>query len=272
MKSGRTCDGWSRHQTLRAMRLDETSMDHLTPPQRRWLRLPVRLSVRAMMSVILVIAIAIAVFIIPAEREQRSSARLTELGARLNTADNRPDWVKSLLKDVPVTKITSVDLAGTGVADAELGYLQDFPKLGGLILDRTKISNGGMIHIVRATSLVQLSLSRTNVTDFRLDGLTELQDLDLSGNRFIKLSLGRMNNLRTLNLRSSNIADLGLSSLEGLIALDYLDLRDTEISDKDLQTLKGLSSLKTLCLYNTRVTDRGVSTLLLANPKLAVKR
>jgi hypothetical protein len=92
-----------------------------------------------MMVAILVVAITIVLFIIPADREQRSSAELTKLGAKLTTADNRPGWVKSLLKDVPITKVTSVDLAGTELTDAELKYLQEFPKLGGLILDRSKI-------------------------------------------------------------------------------------------------------------------------------------
>jgi internalin A len=115
-------------------------------------------------------------------------------------------------------------------------------------------------------------MAHTEVTDFRLDNLAKLQDLDLSGNRFLSLSLGRLDSLKSLNLRSSNIADRGLSSLTGLIALDFLDLRDTGISDTDLRDLKALTSLKTLCLYNTRVTDRGVADLLKVNPKLVVKR
>jgi len=225
------------------------------------------------MGVVFLCALTIVYFVIrPAERELRSSSRFGSLGAKLITADNRPNWVKALLREVPITKVTSVDLSGTEVTDVELSHLEGFPKLGGLILDDTKIGDAGVQYIGRATGLVQLGMARTRVTNLRLDGLTRLQSLDLSGNRLTTLSLGRMVNLTSLNLRSTNIAELGLSSLEGLSELKSLDLRDTKISDANLGSLRGLSNLNTLYLYNTSVTDRGVKTLLLSNPKLAVKR
>jgi Leucine Rich Repeat (LRR) protein len=85
-----------------------------------------------------------------------------------------------------------------------------------------------------------VSGANSEITDaglVHLQGLTELQELDLSG---------------------TQVTDAGLVHLEGLIQLESLDLLGTQVTDAGLVHLRGLTRIKSLNLGNTRVTDAGL--------------
>jgi len=78
-------------------------------------------------------------------------------------------------------QVVIVHLEGTDITDADLGHLTDFPKLGGLYLKRTAVTDAALATIEGMAELQDLDLSETRISFVRLAGLTKLQQLDLSG-------------------------------------------------------------------------------------------
>ena len=72
-----------------------------------------------------------------------------------------------------------VHLQGAEVSDSDILYLKDFPKLGGLYLNRKPITNGALTTIEEMAELQDLDLSDTKITALRLTGLSKLQELKL---------------------------------------------------------------------------------------------
>ena len=75
-------------------------------------------------------------------------------------------------------------------------------------------------------------------------------------------SLSSLQSLEHLNLSHClQITDEGMLSVGRMANLKKLDLTDTKISDDGLKYLKGLEHLEMIILANTRVTDAGVRQL-----------
>ena len=117
------------------------------------------------------------------------------------------------------------------------------------------------------TNLQHLNLSGTQVTDKglkHLKGLTNLQHLNLSGTRVTDKGLKHLKgltNLQYLNLYGTRVTDEGLKHLKGLTNLQVLDLYGTQVTDEGLEHLKGLTNLQVLNLSGTQVTDEGLEHL-----------
>jgi hypothetical protein len=73
--------------------------------------------------------------------------------------------------------------------------------------------------------------------------------------------IGRLFQLRVLNLRSTPVNDAGLAYLKSLSDLSYLDLQSTQVTNAGLVHLKGLTNLQFLSLRDTEVSDSGLVQL-----------
>jgi internalin A len=72
------------------------------------------------------------------------------------------------------------------------------------------------------------------------------------------LKVGRLCQLRELNLNQSSVTDAGLQQLDGLTDLNTLCLGSTQITDSGLVHLKRLTKISRLVLSSTRVTNAGL--------------
>ena len=90
-------------------------------------------------------------------------------------------------------------------------------------------------------------------TTEQLHQIINLQELDLSGNKFLQsLSpVGRLTNLKTLNIAQTEIPDL--SAIQGLANLESLNISNTYISN--LEPLEEMTKLKYLDISHTLVKD-----------------
>ena len=64
-----------------------------------------------------------------------------------------------------------------------------------------------------------------------------------------------------VDLKGTQVTDIGLAHLEGLTKLQSLDLYGTKVTDAGLERLKGLSELQVLWVGDTEVTDAGLEHL-----------
>lgn len=114
------------------------------------------------------------------------------------------------------------------------------------------------------------------VTDaglMHLEGLSRLQELDLSATDVTDLGLGHLRGLtglRDLNLSNTDVSDAGLVHLTGLSRLESLDLHDTRVSNSGIVRLKGLTALRSLDITFTKADDWAAQELRRANSKLKV--
>ncbi|MBX9695053.1 MAG: protein kinase [Cyanobacteria bacterium] len=121
-------------------------------------------------------------------------------------------------------------------------------------------------YLARISTLQNLDLRSTNVTDnglAKLSNLKDLQRLRLSGT---KVSGAGLSNLKQLpKLKALSITSLSITP-EGYDALSTLSLNElhasrSPLSDKDLAKISTISSLKELMIYSTKITDDGLKEI-----------
>ncbi|MFP6613292.1 MAG: leucine-rich repeat domain-containing protein [Pirellulales bacterium] len=186
--------------------------------------------------------------------------------------------IKEMARRVTVDKgtVVAVSLKGTKVTDAGLVHLKRLTSLKILDLSNTKVTDAGLVHLKGLTKLEKLSLNDTKVTDAGLEhlkGLTKLESLSLWDTKVTDAGLEHlkgMTELKKLSLLNTKITDAGLVHLKGLTNLEVLNLTRTKITDAGLVHLKGLTGLLFLYLNRTKVTDAGVNKLQQALPKCKI--
>jgi hypothetical protein len=82
--------------------------------------------------------------------------------------------------------------------------------------------------------------------------------------------IGKLAELRNIDLACSTVTDDGLAHLQGLQKLSGLGLGGTKITDNGLAHLEKLQSLRYLWLPKNSVTQAGVEQLKEARPDLSV--
>jgi endonuclease YncB( thermonuclease family)/quercetin dioxygenase-like cupin family protein len=218
------------------------------------------------------------------EAERRAFATLTDFRPTITLDVTRPE------KPVVAIEFT---LNRSKVTDDDVRRLQDFPRLRGVNLRATAISDAGLQHLESLPDLVELTLDWTKVSPaavvglvkgrpgFRhlsvfgvpfkdrdlaeLNGLTELRSLGLRGSAVTDEGLAHLKpftRLRDLTLMSTRVGDAGLAHLKDLTELEDLDLDRTAITDAGLPHLKRLVRLRRLQMAHTAVTDAGLDSLL----------
>ncbi len=152
--------------------------------------------------------------------------------------------------------------SAAGTYDPCLVTLSKLLHLQSLKLDECDVSEAGLsalsaLHELRAFSLVRLHQFRygggfSGLTDsclVPLQGLTQIEQLSLSGNR---------------------ITDKGLELIAHLPNLATLDLDATDVSDAGIVSLQSMKNLKAIRLGGTHVTPEGVKKLQEAIPGIDV--
>jgi len=157
---------------------------------------------------------------------------------------------------VPHRPLVKVDLSFTQASDASLAHLKGVTTLRELHLCGTRITNVGLEHVSSLTSLRVLDCWRCK--DFTDAGLEHL---------------AAMPHLQRLSLWNTNVTDDGLGHLKRLTSLRVLDLSHTRVSDAGLKQLEGLTGLQELALIGcNELTDAGVDALQEALPNVVISR
>lgn len=117
------------------------------------------------------------------------------------------------------------------LTESFLLHLRGLKHLSHLILDQTKVGDGGMCDFLQSACcpLTHLSVNQTAVTE-----------------RTLNMLVDRMPGLRLLSLKHTQVSDV--SSLSGLGHLGTLHLDSTRVSEESLQVVRSLPALSTLTL------------------------
>lgn len=117
-------------------------------------------------------------------------------------------------------------------------------------------------------SLKKLRVANTSLSDTGLSEIEAmpLEELDLSecqqfGDAGMQ-SVGKLSNLKRLNLWRTPLTDTGVGHLSGLTNLQWLNLDNIALTDSGLKSLSALQKLAFLHLGSTQVTDAGMKYLV----------
>lgn len=163
-----------------------------------------------------------------------------------NTSD---DDLKNL---APLTKLRKLDLSqnggltGTGLRD--LKGLQDLEELE---LSICPINDEGMKAVAAFRKLKKLTISGAKITDAGMREIAKLDNLE-------ELSASGM----LLNGPGQNEPkDAAIRELGRLQQLRKLDLSNTQTGDESASAFTNLNQLKILYVYGTKITDKGLTDL-----------
>ncbi|MEC7839151.1 MAG: hypothetical protein VX777_03830, partial [Chlamydiota bacterium] len=171
-------------------------------------------------------------------------------------------------------QLKSVNLIGfKSVSNNHLKRISEhLPELNQLLIRSAIITDAGLVHISKLTSLNSLDLSDCQqITDAGLEHLsklTSLKSLDLLFCTVITGAglehLSKLLSLKSLGLSlNGSITEAGLAHLSKLTSLELLVLSNSEeITDAGLAHLSKLPLLESLNLSNCRkITDKGLEHL-----------
>ena len=143
-----------------------------------------------------------------------------------------------------IKKLRRLDLASSGVTDADLAILADnLGSLENLSLNSTAVTDDGLRHLNKLKNLEAVYLTNTRITDA---GIAHLRNLP---------KLWHLHILRT------SITDVGVTYLGKMSKLRHLNVSHTAITDNCLEHLAHLTALDWLSIHNTQITDEGVEKL-----------
>lgn len=145
--------------------------------------------------------------------------------------------------------LTSLDLRGAQITDAELAQLAALPALESVSLRGTAISDAGLAHLSHVPRLTAVDLRGTKV----------------SGMGIIALPTHR---IEALHLTDTQVSAEDLRSLPAMPNLHVFNLNGLEVDDDALAHLDHLPSIEHLELDRTAITDDGVRGLLARNPSI----
>ncbi|HEY4310768.1 MAG TPA: hypothetical protein VGN12_15060 [Pirellulales bacterium] len=222
-------------------------------------RFQLRFSMVALFSVIVIVAIPLAIWraeVAMMLRHRIAGARVAALGGTVSHFNDYVDGFNTrrvaVLQNHP-----EVDLSNTVVGDDDLSFLDQIPDVDTLILVNTRVTDNALERLAGLKYLTVLRLDGTRITD---KGLA---------------AIGRMEHLEQLGLRNTQITDDGLHNLTALTNLFHLNLCDTAVSDAGLKILVGLPDQKpvdhhSLWLAGSKVTASGVAELKKARPRFVI--
>jgi internalin A len=163
---------------------------------------------------------------------------------------------------------SSIEAAGGSVVRDQAGHIVD------VSLARTWATDADVERVAAIKTVKRLDLSLTYVSDRgveRLKALDRLEDLNLASAEFITDAaiafLRGHRQLKTLNLRGTDVTDTSVSYVAELPQLESLDISFTQISDVGLEPLASLSRLEELNLGGNKISGVGLHVLKLL-PKL----
>ena len=254
-------------------------------PKRRW----AQLSLRTMLVLVTALCIALAAWVVPAERQRRAVAAIEAAGGWVGYTDNRDpfaaeydnppetflqSWLpRDYFDDVFHVDLSDTLTAGHDITEAErrhrqlVRYLSVFKHVEALDLSHCRIRDSGLLQLQGMKRLRVLNLSDTPITDLGLSHLRELtalEQLNMGRTRITDAGLAHLQaltGLQALLLYENAVTDAGLMHLPVLKALEELDLALTQVTDAGLSQLRFLPRLRNLDLALTSVTDAGLTHL-----------
>jgi Leucine-rich repeat (LRR) protein len=162
----------------------------------------------------------------------------------------------------------SIEAQGGRIARDQAGRIID------VSLARTWASDADIERIAGLKSLKRLDLSLTYISDRgaeSLKALDQLEELNLFAAEFITDAamafLRGSRQLKTLNLRGTDVTDTSLVYVADLSQLKSLDISFTQITDVGLEHLASLAQLEELNLGGNKISGAGLHVLKLL-PKL----
>jgi len=246
-------------------------MTDQTQPRPWWRLSRVRLSLRALMFLVMVIAIWFGRYVISVRVQRDAVAAIKKAGGSVaydwewgtpynpdiidpNGKPRAPKWLANLIGVDYVANVVSVNLSTPSAKDPNkandetLAHVGRLGRLENLNLADTAVTDAGMAHLKGLTSLGDLNLWKTQVGD---DGLAHLQGLT---------------NLRTLPLVGTRVTDGGVLELKH--ALPWLQILREEDIDFQKNILFATSSLN----FARSQPIRLACLLLVHRAKLMVSR
>lgn len=249
----------------------KTSTDSLDPTVdegkgRPW----ARISLKTVLLIVAVLCVWLAVFAKKARNQQLAIDRIDELGGiylyefeEYDAKKNEyflnpfgPDWVYDLIGIDYAGSVISADFSRDeecNPSNDDLSVLNNLPDLRGLFLEKCKqIDDDGLIHLAGLSELEELSLTGTNVINNGLRHITSLREL------------------RILDLSNTPLFDSGLKHIGELPNLEFLDLTNTRITKQGLKHLDGLTSLTGLRVP-AAISDEDILPLKLRLPQCQIE-
>ena len=123
------------------------------------------------------------------------------------------------------------------LTDQHLEIISKLPHVKVFDLSGTWITDAGVAHLARMSSLTLLNLNGTETSDIGLRVVTNMPDL------------------RALLANRTQITDAAMDHVQTLSKLEGLDISDTRVSDLGVSAIKGLTGLKSLWLGGTKISD-----------------
>lgn len=200
---------------------------------------------------------------------------------RNTTADLKPlldiDYIKrlrlpadNLLGDdislLGKMNLLALDLVGSSVNDATIKEISKFNSLEELSLRKTNyLKDNNVKHLVNLSNLKKLDLSCTNITDYSnhyLEKLEKLEEISFDSCKdFHGENIGKLKNLKVLDLVNSGFKPANLKELKELKFLKTLELAKLNLVDNDLIPLKKLKISKIGLDANNNLTDKSLKIL-----------
>jgi hypothetical protein len=160
------------------------------------------------------------------------------------------------------------------VTNADLAAIPDVSSIKNLSLGRTSVTDAGLAHLAGCKKLEWLDLSLTAAGDEGLKSIAAasgLKRLFLEGTKVSDAGLATIaafKQLEELDLSKLPITNGGLAKLAGQRNLKILYLSGSPVTDAGLAHLKNLKALETLETTGTQVTPEALKTLQKSLPKI----
>jgi len=189
-----------------------------------------------------------------------------------------PEWLQQIAGDYYFRRIVLLTIKWQPVTDDDLRRIVAvMPDLWSLDLEKTDVTNAGMVHLRGLRQLRQLAVTRANIDSVGITSLRPLSrlkwlELDLTNIDDDGLKhLRHLPELSTLSLQLTDVTDAGLPELAKFPALtEFLDLNGTAVTDEGIEALTRLKRLKHLELGRTKITKEGIRKLQEALPRTAI--
>jgi hypothetical protein len=161
-------------------------------------------------------------------------------------------------------RIVEISLARSWAADADIERVAELKTLKRLDLSLTYISDRGVERLKQLAQLEDLNLYAAEfITDAALAflrGHRQLKTLNLRGTDVTDTSLAyaaELPNLKSLDISFTQITDVGMEHLASLTQIEELNLGGNKISGGGLHVLKLLPRLKKLSFYGIQRRNAG---------------
>jgi internalin A len=268
--------------------------DHPSP--KSW-RHRLRLSVRALMVLVLITGAGLGWVIHRARVQREAVAAIRKAGGQVAynwewknghwvlrggkpLTPNAPRWLVHTLGIDFFGHVALVNISLPDDPDEVFTHIGQLEGLEDLLLSGSPPSDAALVHLNGLHRLRNLEINWTQhpnnarITDAGLSQIAKLINLEQLSLAYTQITdaglaqLERLKRLEGLSLEGTQVTDAGLVHLKGLTRLTYIDLSRTRVSDEGLLQLSGLTNLKIGYVMKTGVTDAGVEKLRRALPNL----